>query len=293
MKGANGGEDGMLASLGVTSGGSQGTSGGRRVWLVGVGLMVAFTLVEMIVNAESVIDEFRRMDRAIPMWQPWTWEASSAVGWLAVMPLIALAALRLRPPRLSWPATVAVHLTMTVPVSLAHVGIMVTIRHAVHGLMGGGYRLGPDLGAALLYEWRKDAVDYLAIALAFALIDWIARRADGEAIAAVPAVPPARLKVRDGSRATWLVPADILWVQAAGNYVELHTAAGPLLHRTSLVALERKLAPHGFARIHRSRLVRREAVRAVETNASGDFEVALIDGARVSGSRRYRGGLGG
>lgn len=273
----------------MTNGGSPGISGGRRLWLIGSAGLVAFVLLNMVVNATSQIDEYRRLGREIPEWMPWTWEISSAIGWLAVMPLIALAALRLRPPRLSWAATIAVHVALTVPVSLAHVGIMVVIRKVVHALMGGWYRLIPNLPEALLYEWRKDALNYAAMAVVFALIDWLARRA--EPAVAPTAAPPARIEVRDGSRTTWLSPADILWAQAAGNYVELHVNGGTLLHRMTLASLERELAPHGFTRIHRSRLIRRDAVRAVETNASGDFDVALVDGTRVGGSRRYRSGL--
>jgi DNA-binding LytR/AlgR family response regulator len=279
----------MLATTGVTNGGRAMTSGGRRVWRIAVALIAGLAAVETIVNVESLVDEARRIGRATPAWHFWTWEASSAVAWFAVMPLIALAALRLRPPRLGWPATVAVHLALTLPVSLAHVGLMAAIRHAVHGMMGGWYRLGDDLGAALLYEWRKDALDYVTLALAFALVDWIARRADPDiAPAAPPAVEPSRIAVRDGARTHFVDPGELLWAQAAGNYVELHLASGPLLHRATLAQLEAELGGHGFVRVHRSRIVRRSAVRAVESNASGDFELLIEGGTRIAGSRRYR-----
>lgn len=283
----------MSGNGGVTNGGARGTSGAagtRRVWLIGCGVIAAMLAVNLVVDAQSLIDEHVREGSRIPAWMPWTWEASSIVGWIVAMPLVALAAIRLRPPRLGWPATVGVHLLLTVAVSLLHVGVMVAIRKLVHDAMGDVYRFGDNLPAVLLYEWRKDALDYLTIAAAFAVIDWLARRADAAPAAAVAAAPP-RIEVRDGSRTIWLAPEDILWAEAAGNYVELHGASGPLLHRTTLAALERALAPHGFARIHRSRLVRRAAVRAIETNASGDFDAVLDDGPRVGGSRRYRGRL--
>jgi len=44
-------------------------------------------------------------------------------------------------------------------------------------------------------------------------------------------------------------------------------------------------------RIHRSRLVNRDAIRRIETNQSGDFEVLLSDGTIAKGSRRYRADL--
>jgi DNA-binding LytR/AlgR family response regulator len=101
----------------------------------------------------------------------------------------------------------------------------------------------------------------------------------------------ARIEVRDGSRTIRLAPADIEWAQAAGNYVELHGGFGTLLHRRTLAALELELAPHGFRRVHRSRLVRTSAVQAIETRQSGDFEIVLASGHRIVGSRRFRQGL--
>ncbi|MDO9489399.1 MAG: LytTR family DNA-binding domain-containing protein [Sphingomonadaceae bacterium] len=291
----SGGGAGMSGDGSVTSGGWRGTSGAggggrRRVWLIGCGVIAALLAVNLVVDAQSLIDEHARVGSDIPTWMPWTWEASSIVGWIVAMPLIALAAIRLRPPRLGWPVTIGAHLLLTVAVSMLHVGVMVAIRKLVHGAMGDVYRFGDDLAAVLLYEWRKDALDYVTIAAAFVVIDWLARRADAAPATAAAAAPP-RIEVRDGSRTIWLAPEDILWAEAAGNYVELHSATGPLLHRTTLAALERELAPHGFARIHRSRLVRRAAVRAIETNVSGDFDAMMSDGARVGGSRRYRGNL--
>ena len=82
--------------------------------------------------------------------------------------------------------------------------------------------------------------------------------------------------------------AEVVWVEAAGNYVELHRGADGLLHRASLADMERRLANAGFVRIHRSRLVRRDAVAAVESKPTGDFVVRLRDGRELSGSRRYR-----
>ena len=57
-----------------------------------------------------------------------------------------------------------------------------------------------------------------------------------------------------------------------------------------MAAVEAELGP-AFARIHRSRLVRRDAVRAIESGQSGDFTVTLANGERVRGSRRHRDAL--
>lgn len=82
--------------------------------------------------------------------------------------------------------------------------------------------------------------------------------------------------------------ADVAWVEAAGNYVELHRQGEAVLHRASLTAMAQRLERAGFVRIHRSRLVRRDAIAEVVSKTSGDFVVRLRDGRELAGSRRYR-----
>lgn len=106
-------------------------------------------------------------------------------------------------------------------------------------------------------------------------------------MARAPGPEPRFLAVSDGS-VTHRVPVDeIEHVAAAGNYVELAANGRVLLHRATLASIESELGP-GFVRIHRSRLVRQNAIRRVETNQAGDFEAVLASGARLKGSRRYR-----
>jgi DNA-binding LytR/AlgR family response regulator len=108
---------------------------------------------------------------------------------------------------------------------------------------------------------------------------------------AQPVAEPPRIEIRDGTRRIWLDTAEILWVEAAGNYVELHLPDKTILRRQTLSAIERELASMDFLRIHRSRLVNARHVSATETNDSGDFTVILHGGKQVSGSRRWRGAL--
>jgi hypothetical protein len=83
-----------------------------------------------------------------------------------------------------------------------------------------------------------------------------------------------------------LAPGEIDWVAAAGNYVELHTGSRTVLHRAPLVAVEALLAPHGFVRIHRSRLVARRAVAKLRAT-----DVVLHDGVSLKIGARFRAAL--
>ena len=273
----------------MTNGGGSGTSGGRRrilalAWLVFAALGLAFAAV----NAASELDERARLGRPVDTWEPWVWELTSLAGFLAVAPFVLLASQRLRPPRLSWPATFGVHLLLSVAFSLAHVGLMVGLRHAIYAAMADSYSGVGSLAGMLVYEYRKDLITYAVLAL---LPHLVARIAESRHPAPSAAAAEHRIEVRDGSRTLRLAPSEIELAQAAGNYVELSGAFGTLLHRQTLASLEAELQPHGFARVHRSRIVRAAAIRAIDTRPSGDFEVRLESGATVGGSRRYRGNV--
>ena len=84
-----------------------------------------------------------------------------------------------------------------------------------------------------------------------------------------------------------LLPRQIDWVQAAGNYVELRANGHTVVHRSSISAAERDLADHGFVRIHRSTLVRRDRIARIRPH-----DVILADGTHLKVGKRYRAALG-
>jgi two-component system LytT family response regulator len=97
-----------------------------------------------------------------------------------------------------------------------------------------------------------------------------------------------RILVRTAQRVDIVSVADIDWVGAAGNYVELHAGDQVYLLRETMAGMERRLPPGDFVRIHRSSLVRVERVESLQPLASGDFQVTLAGGTRLAMSRRYR-----
>lgn len=80
-----------------------------------------------------------------------------------------------------------------------------------------------------------------------------------------------------------LAPGQIDWVAAAGNYVELHGCGRTLVHRVPLSSLEAQLSSHGFVRVHRSTLVRRDRIKRVRP-----LDIVLHDGTSLKTGKRYR-----
>ena len=123
----------------------------------------------------------------------WTWQLTSVVVWLALIPLLGWLVARVRPPRFSWPVAILLHAFATVPVSLVHVVAMVGLRKLVYAAAGEGYDFGP-WPVNLLYEYRKDVATYLLAAVFMAYAQWLLARP-------VPALPGDAdvLLVADGS----------------------------------------------------------------------------------------------
>jgi two-component system LytT family response regulator len=97
-----------------------------------------------------------------------------------------------------------------------------------------------------------------------------------------------RLAIPDGDRLTVVRVADIDWVQASGNYVSVHLGKKAWLLRETISAMDQRLAPHGFSRIHRSTLVNVQRVVELQSLANGEFSVILKDGTVLKLSRGYR-----
>ncbi|MBX3562377.1 MAG: LytTR family transcriptional regulator [Sphingomonas sp.] len=259
------------------------SDGGRfaAAWLA----FALIAILQAVVNAFSVIDERAAGGQPIPTWEPWTWELTSIAAWLLLAPLIFLAARRLRPPQLRPLPAIGAHVAASIAVSLGHVTLMQAGRTLIYWLAGSRY--GETIASAFLYEYRKDLVTYVLVVLFFLLFERVTR----PNAAPAPVADAFRIEVRDGSRTSWLAPEDVEWAQAAGNYVELNGPFGTLLHRRTLAALAEELAPHGFVRVQRSRIVRKAAVTGTETRPSGDFEIRMASGVILGGSRRYRDNL--
>ena len=68
---------------------------------------------------------------------------------------------------------------------------------------------------------------------------------------------------------------DVESLESAGHYVELRTATGTHLVRDTMAAIERRLDPERFVRIHRSAIVNVDKVKELRPAFHGEFEVVL------------------
>jgi two-component system, LytTR family, response regulator len=97
-----------------------------------------------------------------------------------------------------------------------------------------------------------------------------------------------RLVVKSGGRLFFLRADEIDWVEAAGNYVRLHVGPASHLLRETMNAIEGRLDPEKFFRIHRSRIVNMERIQELQPWLNGEYAVLLRTGTRLTLSRGYR-----
>lgn len=230
-------------------------------------------------------------------WEPWIWEWTSSLVILALVPAI-LVVERRWPFRFdTWRHSLPWHLLATVPFSLAHVGGMVTLRTLAYDLAGAGhYRFGP-WWERLGYEYLKDFRTYfIIIALVCLSRLWLVRwqgearllAAPDEGPPVEPVERPERFLVRKVGKEFLLNAREIEWLQAAGNYVNLHVHGRDYPLRTTMAAIEERLDPARFVRVHRSYFVNLDFLAEIEPLDTGDARLKLRDGAAIPCSRSYR-----
>ena len=102
-------------------------------------------------------------------------------------------------------------------------------------------------------------------------------------------IAPARRLIVPTSTGDLVLDVDeIDWIQAEDYYAAVHARGRRHLIRESLASLEQRLDPTGFARVHRSAIVRLDRVREMRSAGAGESVLVLRDGTRVPVSRRRK-----
>jgi two-component system LytT family response regulator len=99
---------------------------------------------------------------------------------------------------------------------------------------------------------------------------------------------PARFAIKTPGRLFFVRQEDIDWMEAADNYVNLHTGHETHLIRETMNALEQRLDSHKFLRIHRSTMVNADRIKELRPWFHGEYIVVLKDGTELTLSRTYR-----
>ncbi|MDR0581329.1 MAG: LytTR family DNA-binding domain-containing protein [Prevotellaceae bacterium] len=104
-----------------------------------------------------------------------------------------------------------------------------------------------------------------------------------QTLAGAPAML-SRVAVKDRQQIHVIPAGDITYIEADGDYVKLHTAAGAFLKEKTMKYFEANLAPQQFIRIHRSFIVNVDKVAKIELFEKETYRVHLKNGAILRAS---------
>ncbi|KAF1722147.1 LytR/AlgR family response regulator transcription factor [Pseudoxanthomonas wuyuanensis] len=102
-----------------------------------------------------------------------------------------------------------------------------------------------------------------------------------------------KLAVRDGQRTVKVDLACIRWIDAAGDYMCIHTdgdtpQGNTIILRATMRELEQQLDPQRFPRIHRSTIVNARRVVELRPHTNGESFLRLDCGQELKLSRTHR-----
>jgi DNA-binding LytR/AlgR family response regulator len=100
-----------------------------------------------------------------------------------------------------------------------------------------------------------------------------------------------RIAFKAKGRILFVDLAEIVAVQAEGNYVSLRHRPNPYLLHESLSSMAEKLKPYGFIRIHRSVVVNISAVEEIQPLPTGEYRLRVKGGKEYLVTRTYKDNL--
>lgn len=259
------------------------------LWVIG---MLSVTVANSIVAWMEV----QRGGGHNAWWEPVTWEVSSTIMLLALIP--ALVAFERRFPFHvdTWRRVLPWHVLGMLVFSAAHVVGMVALRRLVYAAAGSTYDFG-HWPRQMFYELMKDWRTYCIFLLVIYFYRLLLLRLQGEARllaapdsgAPVEAIErPERFLVRKLGTEFLVAARDIEWLEAAENYVNLHVRGRVYPLRSTMTAIQERLDPQRFVRVHRSHMVNVDFLEQIEPLETGDARLRLKSGSVVPCSRRYR-----
>jgi DNA-binding LytR/AlgR family response regulator len=97
-----------------------------------------------------------------------------------------------------------------------------------------------------------------------------------------------RVAIKVKGSILFINPAEVIAVEAEGNYVLLYRGSSSYLLREALSVVEEKISPYGFIRIHRSVLVNTSFVEEIRPYPTGEYGLRMRGGKEYTVTRTYK-----
>ena len=211
-------------------------------------------------------------------------QATSAVVVFLLVPAVAWWLTRFPIERERWLTAAFGHLIGTGLFAVAHYFGLIGLRYLVYTLAGRSFVFSDYWLNNLLIEYQKDIKIYLGIVAIVAVYRYV------RATSVTPEQPPQsrRLIVQTGTGESVIRPEQIQVLEAARNYVTVHTDERQYLMRQTLTRLEETLDCDTIVRCHRSYLVNLDHIDEIRSTETGGYVIRMAGGMEVPLSRGYR-----
>ena len=208
-------------------------------------------------------------------------QAAEWYPWALLTPVVWALGRRLGPPNTGWRVAIPLHLFLGVAVCFVYAVLSTAVRlllgaessftflDRVFGL------LISSLHVHYLIYWAVLGVGW------FLSMRTSSRRPDA----------PDRIVIKTPGAVVIVPFADICFVSAADQYIQVQTGARSLLSRESLSEMEKRLPREQFYRIHRSTIVNLAHVERLKPGQHGEYTVKLRGGHSLQASRARSSGL--
>lgn len=98
----------------------------------------------------------------------------------------------------------------------------------------------------------------------------------------------AQFSIKDRGEISLVGVDTIQWIDAAGDYMCLHTDNKTHILRETMKNMEKRLDPDVFKRIHRSTIVNINMIEKLASSSGGKYLITLKNGSELQASRNYR-----
>lgn len=96
------------------------------------------------------------------------------------------------------------------------------------------------------------------------------------------------LAIKDGSETSRVPVQTIHWIDAAGDYMCVHTEENTHILRKTMKQLEELLDPRQFIRSHRSTIVNKNYIQKFCSQLNGEYYLVMTNGKELKVSRSYK-----
>lgn len=134
----------------------------------------------------------------------------------------------------------------------------------------------------------KNAQAEMTKAKVLSALDEIAQHEDSVASEQIASESPHKIVIKDRDSINLVDQQDIIWVDAAGDYMCIHVEGDTHILRSTMKNLLEQLDENQFKRVHRSTIVNMKHIKQIFPHTKGEYFLLLGEHDRIKVSRNYR-----